>query len=180
MNPLLKFSDSPADEFVQSNPDGSRFIPIQYLELMLDNYQWNTKNFHYQIFKNGYADLGVAASIELEINYLSTDGAFISRTFVGACSFSLTSLEPNTHFLATAKSECVKNAASDIGIYFGRGLNKDIAPVQVKRNNTVLKSRPDIKIMKQFEEAVKKGDEATVILLSNIYDIKTEKDAEEK
>jgi hypothetical protein len=34
--------------------------------------------------------------------------------------------------------------------------------------------------MQQFLDAVSKGDEATATMLSNIYDIKTTADAEEK
>ena len=171
--PELKFSKELEAVLLRFNPDGSRYIPIQTLEILLDEYKWSTKNFHYQVFKNGYSDICIAASLELEINYTSTDGALLSRTFVGACSFSIKSIEPNTHFLATAKSECVKNAASDIGVYFGRGLNSDIVPVQTPQEKKVVKSKPDIKILKQFEEAVKKGDEATITMLTNIYDIKT-------
>ena len=106
------------------------FIPIFELECMLDLLNWNTKKFQYNIFKDGYANLCVAASLELEISYRTPEDDLIIRTFVGACNFSLNSIEPNTHFLATAKSECIKNAATDIGKYFGRGMNNDIVPVQ--------------------------------------------------
>lgn len=150
------------------------FIPIQELENMLDPLNWSTSNFQYQIFKDGYANLCVAASLELEINYNDTDGNFIKRQFVGACNFSLKSIEPNTHFLATAKSECIKNAASDIAKYFGRGLNSDIVPSVDKQDKPVAKSKPDSKIMKQFASAIASGDEATITLLTNIYDIKTD------
>ena len=148
------------------------FIPILELEYMLDPLDWSTKNFSYQIFKDGYANLCVAASLELEINYTRTNEANIKRTFVGACNFSLKSIEPNTHFLATAKSECIKNAASDIAKYFGRGLNNDVVPSNEKIEKPIVKSKPDSKIMKQFLAAVELGDEATITLLTNIYDIK--------
>ena len=148
------------------------FIPILELEYMLDPLDWSTSKFQYQIFKDGYANLCVAASLELEINYTGTNDNFIRRTFVGACNFSLKSIEPNTHFLATAKSECIKNAASDIAKYFGRGLNNDIVPSNEKVDKPVVKSKPDSKIMSQFLAAVEAGDEATITLLTNIYDIK--------
>lgn len=152
------------------------FIPILELEYMLDPLNWGTKNFQYQIFKDGYANLCVAASLELEIVYndFAPSQFEIKRVFVGACNFSLKSIEPNTHFLATAKSECIKNAASDIGKYFGRGLNNDIVPSNAKVEKTTVKANPDNKIMKQFLKAVEKGDEKTIQLLTNIYNIKTD------
>lgn len=150
------------------------FIPILELEYMLDPLDWSTSKFQYQIFKDGYANLCVAASLELEINYTGSNDANIKRSFVGACNFSLKSIEPNTHFLATAKSECIKNAASDIAKYFGRGLNNDIVPSNEKVEKPVVKSKPDSKIMKQFLAAVEAGDEATITLLTNIYDIKND------
>lgn len=152
------------------------FIPILELEYMLDPLNWSTRNFQYQIFKDGYANLCVAASLELEIAYndFVPKEFEIKRSFVGACNFSLKSIEPNTHFLATAKSECIKNAASDIGRYFGRGLNNDIVPEAGKEEKPKVKSKPDTKIMKQFATAVASGDEATIQLLTNIYDIKTD------
>lgn len=150
------------------------FIPIEELEYMLDAVDWNTKNFQSQLYKDGYANLCVAASLELEINYNYETGVSIKRTFVGACNFSLNSIEPNTHFLATAKSECIKNAASDIGKYFGRGLNNSIVPSSDKVEKKVVKSIPDSKIMQQFLAAVESGDEATITMLTNIYNIKTD------
>lgn len=150
------------------------FIPILELENMLDPLNWSTSKLQFQIFKDGYANLCVAASLELEINYTDTENNSIKRTFVGACNFSLKSIEPNTHFLATAKSECIKNAASDIAKYFGRGLNNDIVPSNGKIEKLQVKSAPDSKIMKQFMDAVLNKDEATITLLTNIYNIKTE------
>lgn len=150
------------------------FIPILELEYMLDPLNWCTRNFQYQIFKDGYANLCVAASLELTISYTEAESELKFRTFVGACNFSFKSIEPNTHFLATAKSECIKNAASDIAKYFGRGLNNDIVPSNEKQEKPTVKSKPDIKIMKQFATAVASGDEATIQLLTNIYDIKTD------
>lgn len=153
------------------------FIPIGKLENMLDVLNWNTSMFNFQIFKDGYANLCVAASLELEISYTDLQGGLVTRTFVGASNFALASLEPNTHFLATAKSECIKNAASDIGRYFGRGLNDGIVPSSKKVERKSVKAKPDSKIMRQFADAVAKGDEATVTMLSNIYEIKTDTNA---
>lgn len=67
-----------------------------------------------------------------------------------------------------------KERASDIAKYFGRGLNNDIVPSNEKVEKPVVKSKPDSKIMKQFLAAVEAGDEATITLLTNIYDIKND------
>lgn len=176
---IKRFNNEPAEESISSNADGSRFIAINKLEDVLDEMEWSTKNFHHIVFKNGYADLVVSASLELVVKYLAGDGRIVERGFVGACSFSIKSLEPNQHFLATAKSECIKNAASDIGKALGRGLN-DNMPIQEVETQKRPKAKPDSKIMKQFLEAVEKKDQATIIMLSNVYDIKTEPDAEKK
>lgn len=164
----IDFKKTPPEEIIQSNPDGSRFIPINLLEDHLDCLHWSTQNFHHTIFKNGYADLVVAASLELVVLINKEE-----RSFVGTCSFSLKSIEPNPHFLATAKSECIKNAATDIGVYFGRHLNDDLPPAEKSSVEAKLrKLNPDAKIMQQFLKAVEDKDEATITMLSNIYEIK--------
>jgi len=160
------------DNFKCTTDNGAVFIPIGVLENMLDVLNWSTKNFQYQIFKDGYANLCVAASLELQINYTDSKGGLVTRTFIGSSNFSLSSIEPNTHFLATAKSECIKNAASDIGRYFGRGLNDSIVPSFKKVEAKSIKSKPDSKIMQQFLKAIENKDEAAISMLNNIYDIK--------
>ena len=122
---LRRLKDDVPTENMMSVDDGnSYFIPIEVLEELLDDFRYGTQNFKHELYKDGYANLCVAASLELSINYLSEDGSeIIQRTFVGACNFPLNSLGANSHFLATAKSECVKNAAQDAGKWFGRGLN---------------------------------------------------------
>ncbi len=166
----VDFTQLPDEAILKANEDGSRFIPINFLEDELDKLNWSTRNFHYLITKNGYADLVVSASLELVIQ---ADGK--ERSFVGAANFSLNNTGNNPHFLATAKSECIKNAASDIGCLYGRHLNDEVLknqqlnkPVQDKP-----KAKPDSKIMKQFLKAVEDGDTATQTMLSNIYEIKT-------
>lgn len=175
---LQKVSSDPPENCTTTLSDGARFIPIERLEPMLDEIGWSTKNYNYDIFKDGYANLCVAASIELIIGYTNENGGFEILTFVGACSFSLKSIDPNTHFLATAKSECIKNAASDIGKYYGRGLNTGLVPSATAVEKRVVKSRPDSKIMKQFLASVEAGDTATQIMLSNVYEINIEKEAD--
>lgn len=184
---LARLKTKVPDEHIKSVDDGaSFFIPIEQLEDLLDEFSYSTRSFQYQIFKDGYANLCVAASLELIINYKSDNGkADIQRSFVGACNFPLGSLGTNTHFLATAKSECEKNAAQDAGEWLGRGLNvreevPDYKAVQ-KEKKTAVKKPADSKIQKQFDAAMSIGDVPTMIMLENIYEIKKEgADATEK
>jgi hypothetical protein len=161
----------------------AKYIPIDQLENQLDLLEYSTRNFQYQVIKDGYANLVVMASLEVWIMYQLENGEIIHRSFVGGCNFPLMSIAPNQHFIATAKSECMKNAASDISQFYGRGLNKSIEPPDTKGTmiaKKVVKSKPDAKILQQFANAIQAGDEATIIMLSNIYEIKTERDVEEK
>jgi hypothetical protein len=139
---------------IKTLPDGAKFIPIETLEGVLDMLcNWSTQNFTYYMFRDGYSNPCISASIEVLIQY-DDAGEKITRTFVGACNFSLKSIYPNKHFLATAKSECVKNACSDIGYRLGRGLNRNLVP---------------------SSENEKEADEG-VAFYGNINDIKTKED----
>jgi len=167
-------------DIVAENDSGGFYIPISDLEDCLDAFHWNTQNYQWNLYKDGYANLCVAASIELVLNFISDHGEKMKRTFVGACNFALSSLSQIPDWNATAKSMCIKNAASDAGRWLGRGINEERLPSRVAPEKKEVKIKPDSKIMKQFMKAVEAGDEATITMLSNIYDIKTEVDAEEK
>lgn len=168
------FDTEPHESIIKTNPDGSRYIPINELEDVLDSVEWSTRNFSHTIFKNGYADLAIMGSLELVIKH-DFNGKFVERSFVGAANFPLKSIDPNQHFLATLKSECIKNAASDIGVLFGRHLNDNFEQQDTVETTEVKtpKVKPDSKIMKKFLKAVEEGDTATQTMLSNIYEIKT-------
>jgi hypothetical protein len=175
-------------ELLQQNPDkfadnnhGALHIPIEDLETCLDAFNWGTQSYHAFIYKDGYASLCVAASIELVLNFRTDDGEMIKRTFVGACNFPLNSLGQIPDWNATAKSMCIKNAASDAGRWLGRGINSEVLPDRTPREkkSTPL-AKPDGKIMQQFLKAVEAGDEATITMLANVYDIKTDVHVEEK
>lgn len=154
----------------------AKYIPIEQLENQLDALEYSTRNFQYQVIKDGYANLVVMASIEVCIMYtLHEQSEIIHRSFVGGCNFPLLAIAPNQHFIATAKSECMKNAASDIAKYFGRSLNAhletpDTTPIIPNKSK---KLRPDDKILKQFEDAIGRGDESAITMIQNIYEIKT-------
>ena len=169
------------EELLRSEPTttadngyGALHIPIERLEESLDMFEWGTQNYHWQVFKDGYASLHVAASIEIILNYRNSEGEKIKRTFVGACNFPIKSIEPIPDWNATAKSMCIKNAASDAGKWLGRGINSEVLPDRTPQEKREAKlAKPDSKIMAQFLKAVEEKDEATITMLSNIYDIKT-------
>lgn len=131
--------EPPIGEVASLTLEGGLYLPIEVVETLLDTFNsWSTQNFKWQLYKNGYSDNCVAASIEVVVEYrngVSVNEDVIKRTFTGACNFSIKALYPNDHFLATAKSECVKNAMSDIGRRFGRSLNQKSA-VPIKENIT--------------------------------------------
>lgn len=170
MESIIKFSSQPEEYWITYNPDGSRYIPINTVEDILDNFKWSTKNFHFQLFKDGYANIIVAASIELII-----DDNGKERSFVGGANLSIKSIEPNTHYIATVKSECIKNAASDIGKLFGRHLNDEIENKRIHEDaheKKLSKLKPDSLILRQFLKAIEDKDQATMTMLENIYELK--------
>lgn len=162
-------------QFTADNGSGALHIPIEILENELDLLNWSTKNFQWSMYKDGYASLSVAASIELEFFVEDSNGELHQRVLVGSCNFPLASIAPIQDWCATAKSMCIKNAASDIGKRYGRGLNSEVLPDRTTQLEKVIqKAQPDSKIMKQFLKAVEEKDEATITMLTNIYDIKTD------
>lgn len=170
-------------ENVADNGFGGLHIPIEPLENVLDDFHWSTQNYQWSLYKDGYASLGVGASIELVLILTTGEGETIRRTFVGSCNFLLQSIAPITDWNATAKSMCIKNAATDAGRYLGRGINSEIIPdrtIQQDKSKVEVKKKPDSKIMQKFMKAIETGDQATITMLENIYDIKKDEGAEEK
>jgi len=135
----------------------AKYIKIDRVEELFDELfdSWSTQNFNYYLYKGeGYGNLGVAASIEVV-----TISGSVQRTFVGACNFPIKAIHPNTHFLATAKSECVKNAASDIGKRLGRGLNEDLV---VPHQDKIIEANGGVDMQTNFDN-VKLKTNATKI-----------------
>ncbi len=151
MNASIKdwLNQEPAHDDVAPAPEGGLHIPIEKLEDILDHVNWSTQNFHWHIFKNGYADNVIAASIELVLEYEENEKT-IRRIFVGGCNFSITAIFPNVHYIATAKSMCVKNAASAAGKRIGRWLNPNIEVLPDDKNK--LEANDGIKLMDSLDE----------------------------
>jgi hypothetical protein len=161
-------NSEPLTSEVELSPYGGRHIPIDKLKPILDKLNWGTANYKTTLYTDGYANKSACGSIELTV---IVDG--VVRTVTGAYNLLL-SEAPNGFWNGTLKSECIKNAAKDLGKRFGRDLNDDLPKEQLVKEVAVkntLKAKPDSKIMKQFLTALEKGDEATIITLKNIYEI---------
>lgn len=137
--------------------EGAKYIKAERIEDLFDELfdSWSTQNFNYFLYKGeGYGNIVVSASIEVVVEYNG-----IKRTFVGACNFAQKAIYPNTHFLATAKSECMKNAASDMGKRLGRGLNADLI---VPEPEKIIEANGGVDMQTDFEK-VKLKTNATKI-----------------
>ena len=171
-------NQSPSEEDIatlkdQKGQEIARFLPIEVIERDLDRWAWGTENFIYQQFRDKFSKPCVSASLELVIPWKDDSGVVVIRRLAGACNFEIGSYAPNRHFVATAKSECVKNAASDLGKKFGRSLNDDLpfvggeaAPAEKPGG----KMKPDAAILAQLKKAIAEGDETHKGILLSIYE----------
>ncbi len=170
---LIWLNSEPDESEIEDSPYGGKHIPIDKIRVLLDRLNGCVTKYQLSYYKNGRGDLSAAASLELTV---TIDGK--ERTVTGAYNLTLHEA-PNGFWNGTLKSECVKNAASELGKRLGRDLNKDM-PKQEPINYQEIakkingKPKPDSKVMQQFLKAVEKGDKAAQITLANIYDIKTE------
>lgn len=176
MNLFDLLKSDPTD--VTDNGYGGMHIPIDNLEDKLDDFRYETHDFKWQIYMDKEGNQCVAASIELTLN-IETEFAIvghIKRNFVGSCNFKFVDLLPIEDWLSTAKSMCVKNAASDAGRYLGRGLNTDALPTRSngKGKREAVKRKPDAFIMNKYANAIILKDEKAIQDLLDNYDIKTE------
>lgn len=150
-----------------------KFLPIGVVERDLDRWAWSTQNFTYLQYRDRFGNPSITAELQLVIPWLDEKGITSERRLVGACNFVLASYEPNKHFLATARSECVKNAASDLGKKFGRGLNAEAVPINndgVVAAKSTGKMKPDANILAQLKKAIEEGDETHKGILLSIYE----------
>jgi hypothetical protein len=157
--------------------DERRYLPIDVVERDLDRWSWGTENFTWQFYRDNHGQQGITASIVLVIPWTEFNGKAVQRRLTGSCNFTMANYAPNSHFLATAKSECVKNAASDLGPKFGRGLNDthhdegrqvefEAPPTAAQRQKT----KPDALMLAKFKKAAAEGDQTVLDILSNVYE----------
>jgi hypothetical protein len=164
--------ESPAPEEIALNAEGNQFIPIGIIEnklRQLCGQWWNTKNFSFSLFQHSTTVM-VSASIEVELSFDNTN-----KTLVGAVTFTDFEYGSNLDWAATAKSEAIKNAVKGLGPQFGANLNGRADIKQGSKNNgkEALKLKPDIKIIKRYNDAIIEKNTEEITRLISMYDIKT-------
>lgn len=167
---------APHEDDIAVTDEGARYLPIDVVERDLDRWGWNTVNFVWRQFRDKRGNPCVEASLELVIPWKADDGVTRERRLVGGCNFTVPDYAPNGHFVATAKSECVKNAASDLGKRFGRGLNEGLEfqqapPAAVKEKP---KRKPDKSILEDIKKAIASGDDGAIAVFESIYEFNKE------
>jgi len=167
---------APAPQDIQEGAKGGYHIPILALENSLDFFRWGTSNFQWQFYNDGRRRQGVSASLILILHYPNEKGVEVADHFVGACNFWVDSIAPIEDFLATAKSLCIKNAATDAGRKFGRGLNEEVMPkiTAAAIQNASEKMKPDKGILESYRKAIANEDDIQKAILENIYVFETE------
>ncbi len=121
----------------------ARYLPIDVVRRDLDRWAWGTEGFAFQLFRDLRGNHCIGASIELVIPWMDFNGKVVQRRITGASNFAVTDYAPNTDFVATAKSECIKNAAKELGRKFGRGLNEDMVREEPARETPATRPIPE-------------------------------------
>lgn len=164
-------NESPDPNDVTDSPEGGKHIPIEKLKPLLSDLDlgWGTENFKWtfctiedQIYCN--------ASVELIVSY-----GGIKRRLTGACTFNTktyaTNEAQNTHFVAIALANSLKNAALSLGKKYGSELNQGDVYVNVSKKpaRQAVKLEPDMAIRKQYAIAVAGGNKKEVARFEGMY-----------
>lgn len=166
-------NDSPTENEVETNDDGSQFIPIPIVENLLYKLDanWGTENFKFRIFT---IEERVFASSSVEL--IVTIGGKLKK-LVGASTFEIFGGE---NVEAVSLSESTKNASKKIGPRFGKNLNgrgdmlvkKNAPPVPQKNGKQkppAVEMQPDEKMQKQFNDAWHAGNHDLMNKIKIIY-----------
>lgn len=105
-------------------------IPIMRVkEMLAECFETHSfHNFHFEYLQRGH-DCILSGTINVSIHDIDCG----VHTLTGGANFNLKRYADNQHFIATLKSECIKNAVKDIGEMFGFYLNQDLLDVQTLR-----------------------------------------------
>lgn len=173
--------NDPLQEEIDTNADGSEFIPIYHVErklFKLDTH-WGTESFHFQLFKGVSNAMLVQSSLELVITYGGRTRRIVGSTtsFVPA-DVDFTDSLVNSNYSGTLKSENIKNAAKTIGKAFGAALNeRDVILTPVNKSSKNGKQKPpavkmpaDKHIRQEYAKAVVEGDTQFVKELEAAYE----------
>lgn len=170
----------PNEDDIATNKDGGRYLPIDVVRRDLDRWAWGTEAFAWQQFRDIRGNHCIGASIELVIPWIEFTGKMAPRRLTGACNFGVTDYAPNADFVATAKSECIKNAAKELGRKFGRGLNEGLGDVQRSEapaepaKKPQGKMKPDDAMLAKMKKAVEEGDQTAIEIYNKVYEFNTE------
>lgn len=163
-------NDSPPSEIIESNPDGSVFIPIGHIETLLTKLDafWGTENYRFKLIAGHSGAMLADGSLEVVVSYGGRTRRLVgAATLVIPADINLENPYENHNFGATVKSECIKNAVKAIGLAFGAGLNDrltytptDKKPAQNGRKKPDPVQMPvDEAMQRQYNAAVDNGNE---------------------
>lgn len=171
---------------VFENADGSQYIPVYFVECLLDQLtdtNWSTPRYDFESNKlEEKNDNGViinyillCGTISLNIHY-----GGIERNIIGCAQKRITDFKSKTKlekdnedFKATMFSYALCNAAKKLGNRFGRSLNgRGVGKVQDGENQEKQLRKADAKIIETYKRAVEDNDLEKQAQLLKVYDIK--------
>lgn len=149
----LVLSSNPV--FVAKNIDGSEYIPIGPIEMILDKLyvRWGTHQWKFVPPFELFGRLFISGSVILETKEVSKD----IELMVGAKTMEVLASDLNTDYEATLLSMCIANAAKRKGVVFGRALNNRLV---VGENVSTRLPDKQVKADIKKEKMAQENDEA--------------------
>lgn len=127
-----KYRKSIPEGYAVEFPSDSGIYHISILrikELLIECFESHSfHDFHFEYLQRGH-DCILSGTISVTV----VDVDCGEHTLIGGANFNLKRYADNQHFIATLKSECIKNAVKDIGKMFGFYLNQDMVDIQTLR-----------------------------------------------
>ncbi len=150
----------PLPEEIRYSEDGSSYIPIEFIKPKLYHLdsKWQTINFKHHFISSPDGRLICTGSVELLIKWIRM-GSLLNmicdkRTLTGSATFDVQKYFGNNNWGQTCLSLCIVAAAKELGIFFGKDLNKEKLTVpdvvsekkDKKKTDKIIKSISEIKI----------------------------------
>ena len=134
----------PAENEICFNEDGSRYLPIDVVKRKLTalcGFNWSTTSFRHFFYMDSMGNNYVSGSITLSVGFIieGDSNVEVKRHLSGSATFSFKKFDDNKHFGATCKSLCIVNAAQDLGVAFGLGLNDEFEAAQKNAKDEKIK-----------------------------------------
>lgn len=149
-NPWLFLQQPPDPADVEVSPEGGLHVPIGPVKKTLNvvtNFRWGTTDFKSRTLVIG-GNLFYDGSVQLNVEIAGEE-----RQLTGAATFSVSVYRG--HYAAVLLSNCIKNAAMNLGPKFGSELNPKEEPVINTDNGDVEDKEHEEKISlvrQQLEE----------------------------